>query len=318
MALFDIFAGAVLPIVAVSAVGFVLGRTSDLDAGPLNTVTVYVLAPALVLHSLATATFSGATIAKMTVAVTAYIVGMVVVAEGVGRLFGESEPRLSALVLAATFPNCGNYGIPLSDFAFPAGGRAAAVLYLAIQSVLVYTVGVYVASRAGGGGGLRGVRRVLRIPLVWAVPVALGARALGLVPPVDGTAMRTLQLVGDSSIPVMLLILGIQLSRTDYGTALSQAATPSVLKMVVAPAVAVAVALAVSFQDATVARVFVLESAMPAAVTPMILVGEFADDLEVGGVAVPEYVSTVILVTTLASIPMLTGLIALLESGTLV
>ncbi|WP_284014317.1 AEC family transporter [Halobaculum litoreum] len=315
MALLDIFAGAVLPIVAVAAVGFVLGRTSDVDTDPLNTVVVYVLAPALVLHSLATADFSGETIAKMTVAVTAYIVGMVVVAEGVGRLLGESEPRLSALVLAATFPNCGNYGIPLSDFAFPGGGRAAAVLYLAIQAVLIYTVGVYVASRAGGGGGLQGVRRVLRIPLVWAVPAALGARALGLVPAADATAMQTLQLVGDSSIPVMLLILGLQLARTDYGAALSQAAVPSVLKMVVAPAVAVAVALAVGFGDATVARVFVLESAMPAAVTPVILVGEFADDLDVGGVSVPEYVSTVILVTTLASIPMLTALIALLESG---
>ncbi|MFC7098494.1 AEC family transporter [Halobaculum marinum] len=318
MALLDIFAGAVLPIVAVAGVGFALGRTSDVDADPLNTVVVYVLAPALVLHSLATASFSGETIAKMAVAVTAYIVGMVIVAEGIGRLLGESEPRLSALVLAATFPNCGNYGIPLSDFAFPGGGRAAAVLYLAIQAVLIYTVGVYVASRAGGGGGLQGVRRVLRIPLVWAVPVALGARALGLVPAADATAMQTLQLVGDSSIPVMLLILGIQLSRTDYGSALSQAAVPSVLKMVVAPAVAVAIALVVGFGDATVARVFVLESAMPAAVTPLILVGEFADDLEVGGVSVPEYVSTVILVTTLASIPMLTGLIALLESGMLV
>ncbi|SHG96442.1 AEC family transporter [Halobaculum gomorrense] len=318
MALLDIFAGAVLPIIAVAAVGFALGRASDIDADPLNTVVVYVLAPALVLHSLATAAFSGGTIARMTVAVTAYILGMIVIAEGVGRLLGEPEPRLSALVLAATFPNSGNYGIPLSDFAFPAGGRAAAVLYLAIQSVLIYTVGVYVASRAGGGGGLQGLRRVFTIPLVWAVPVALGARALGVVPPAAGTAMQTLQLVGDSSIPVMLLILGIQLSRTDYGAALSQAATPSILKMVVAPAVAVAIAVAVGFQDDTVARVFVLESATPAAVTPLILVGAFADDLDVGGVSVSEYISTVILVTTLASIPMLTGLIALLESGLLV
>lgn len=318
MALLDVFAGAVLPIVVIAAVGFGLGRAGDVDPGPLNTVVVYVLAPALVFHSLAVASFSGGTILRMTAAVTAYIVGMVVIAEGVGRLLGESEPRRSALVLAATFPNCGNYGIPLSDFAFPEGGRAVAVLYLAIQAVLMYTVGVYVASRAGGGGGLRGVRRVVRIPLVWAVPVALGARALGLVPPADGTAMRTLKLVGDSSIPVMLLILGIQLSRTDYASALSQAATPSVLKMGVAPAVAVAIAVAVGFGDATVARVFVLESATPAAVTPLILVGEFAGDLEVGGVSVPEYVSTVIFVTTLASIPVLTGLIALLERGLIV
>lgn len=315
VSLLDIFLGAVLPIVAISGVGFVLGRIKDVDPGSLNTAVVYVLAPALVLHSLATATLSGETIAKLTIAVTAYILGMVLVGEAVGRVLGESEPRLSALVLAATFPNCGNYGIPLSDFAFPGGGRPTAVLYLAIQSVLIYTVGVYVASRAGGGGGLSGVKRVLRIPLVWAVPVALGARWLGVVPPADGSAMTTLQLVGDSSIPVMLLILGIQLARTDYGTALSQVGVPSVLKMVVAPAVAVAVALVIGFGDATVARVFVLESAMPAAITPVILVTEFAGDRQIGGVSIPEYVSTIVLVTTVASLPILTVLIALLQGG---
>ena len=318
MALLDIFAGAVLPIVAISVVGFALGRVRSADPEPLNTVVVYVLAPALVLHSLATASFSSGTIVKLALAVAAYVVGMVVVAEAVGRLLGESEPRLSALVLAATFPNCGNYGIPLSDFAFPDGGRAVAVFFLAVQSVLVYTVGVYIASRAGGGGGFAGVKRVVRVPLVWAVPVAFGARWLGVVPPVDSTAMTTLRLVGDASIPLMLLILGVQLSRTDYGAALSQATVPTALKMGVAPGLAVGIALAVGFADPTVARVFVLESAMPAAVTPVILVGEFAGDLRVGDVSIPEYVSTVVLVSTLVSLPLLTGLIALLQGGAVV
>ncbi|ESP87456.1 AEC family transporter [Candidatus Halobonum tyrrellensis] len=318
MALLDIFAGAVLPIVAISAVGFLLGRGKSTDPGPLNTLVVYVLAPALVFHSLATSSFSGETIAKMALGGAAYVVGMVVVAEAVARLLGETEPRRSALVLSATFANCGNYGIPLSDFAFPDGGRAAAVLFLAVHSVMTYTVGVYVASRAGGGGGLAGVKRVFRIPLVWAVPAAFAARALDVLPPVDSTPMTTLQLVGDASIPVMLVILGIQLSRTDYGAALSGAVVPTALKMGVAPVVGVGIALAVGFPDPTVARVYVLETAMPAAVTPVILVGEFAGDLRIGGVSIPEYVSTVVLVSTLVSLPLLTGLIAVLQGGALV
>ncbi len=318
MSLLGIFATAILPIITVAAIGFFLGRTKSVDPDPLNTVVVYVLAPALVLHSLATATFPGTTLLKLTVGTAGYVVVMVVLAEGVGRLLRESEPRLSALVLVATFPNSGNYGIPVSDFAFPDGGRSVAVLYLAVQGVLVYTVGVYVASRSAGGAGLAGLRRVFRIPLVYAVPIALGARAAGLVPPLDSTAMQSLKLVGDASIPVMLLILGIQLSRTDYGAALSSVGPAGVLKMIVAPAVALGIALGLGFDDPTVARVFVLESAMPAAITPLILVTEFAGDLEIGGVSAPEFVSTAVLVTTLASVPLLTGLIALLQTGLLV
>lgn len=317
MSLLDILASAVLPIVAVAGVGFLLGRTRSVDPGPLNTVTVYVLAPALVLHSLATTTFGGETILKVTGATVAFVLAMVVVGEVTGRLFGETEPRLSALVLAGTFPNAANYGIPLSDFAFPDGGRAVAVLYVGVQSVLLYTVGVYVAARAGGGSGRGSVRRVLSIPLVYAVPVALGARWLGVVPPTGSAAMTTLKLVGDSSIPVMLLILGIQLAGTDYGAALSRVGAPTVLKLVVAPAVAVGIALAVGFQNTTVARVFVLESAMPAAVTPVILVGEFADSRTLGDsdVSVPEYVSTTVLVTTVLSTVTATVLISLLRGG---
>jgi len=54
VSLLGIFATAILPIVAVAAVGYALGRYRDVEADALNTITVYVLAPALVVHSLAT------------------------------------------------------------------------------------------------------------------------------------------------------------------------------------------------------------------------------------------------------------------------
>jgi hypothetical protein len=315
--LLSIFATAILPIVAVGTVGFVLGRYRDIDPDPLNTVVLYVLAPALVFHSLATTELTSSTLVDVGVAVVGYHLVMIALAEGVGRLMGESDPLLSALVLVAAFPNSGNYGVPVSNFAFGATGRSTAVLYLSVQGVLIYTLGVYIASRSGGDGGLTGVKRVFRVPLVYAVAAAVLARYLGVVPPAGTTAMSTLKLVGDSSIPVMLLILGIQLSNTDVGATLSRVGAVTGLKMVVSPVVGAAVALAVGFADPAVAKTFVLECAMPAAVTPLILVAEFAGD-EVAGVPVAEFVSTAVFFTTLASVPTLTVVIALLESGVLV
>ena len=296
-------------------IGFVLGRAKTIDPDPLNTVVVYVLAPALVFHSLATTDLGGGTLVRVVAGVTIYTVAMILVAEGVGRVFGRSDPLLSALVLVSAFPNSGNYGVPVSEFAFGATGRSTAVLYLAAQGVLIYTVGVYIASRGGGSGGLAGVKRAFKIPLVYAVVAALAARWAGVVPPDASTAMSTLKLVGDASIPVMLLILGIQLARTDYGAALRRAGTANVLKMVVAPVVGIGVALAMGFENPTVAKVFALECVMPAAVTPLILVTEFAGGEQVGGVEVAEYASTVVLTTTLVSVPLLTVFIALLDAG---
>ncbi|AUV80950.1 permease [Salinigranum rubrum] len=316
MSLLSIFATAILPIFAIAVVGFVLGRTRDIDPGPLNTVTVYVLAPALVFHSLATTELAAGTLASVALAVVAYHVVMILIAEGVGRLVDGATTGVSAIVLVSAFPNSGNFGIPVSEFAFGETGRATAVLYLTTQSVLVYTVGIYIASRGSSEGALAGVKRVFTVPLIYAVLAALAARSLNLVPPAESTAMETLGLVGDSAIPIMLLILGLQLAETNYGATLRQVGTATVLKMGVAPLVAAGVALAIGFSDPTVGRVVVLESAMPAAITPLILLVEFGEG-EVGGVPVESFVSTVVLVTTLVSIPVLTGLIALLDAGLL-
>ncbi|GAB6862786.1 AEC family transporter [Haloplanus litoreus] len=316
--LLSIFATAILPIITLAGVGMALGRLHDVSIDPLNTVTVYVLVPSLIFHSIATASLGGSTLARIGVATASYMVAMVVIAEVVGRLTGESEPILSALVLVSAFPNSGNYGIPLSEFAFGADGRSTAVVYLTVQAVLLYTGGIYVAQRSGGTRGLGGMKRALKIPLVYAVVAALLARYFGVVPPADGTAMATLELVGNASIPLMLLILGIQLSDTDYGAALSSVGKATVLKMGVAPLVGVGIALLVGFQNPTVARTFVLECATPAAITPLLLVVEFGGESAGNGLSVAEYVSTTVLVTTILSIPILTGLIALLESGLVV
>lgn len=315
--LLSIFTSAILPIATIAAVGFVLGRTQDVDPGPMNTAVVYVLAPALVFHSLAVTDLSGSALVRVAGGLTAFTLAMIAIGEVVGRLVGVDEPFRSALVLVAAFPNSGNYGVPLSSFAFGATGRSTAVLYMSVQGVLIYTVGIYIASRSGGKRGMAGVRRVFTVPLVYAVVAALAARWLGVVPPADGTLMQTTKLVGDSAIPVMLLILGVQLARTDYGAALSKVGTASALKMAVAPVVGAAIALALGFDDPTVARVFVLECAMPAAVTPMILLLEFGDDRG-SGLTVGEYVSTAVMVTTLLSVPILTAVIAVLESGLVV
>ncbi|KAB1192254.1 AEC family transporter [Haloferax sp. MBLA0076] len=323
MSLLSIFVTALLPILAIGAVGFLLGRTRDIDPDPLNTVTVYVLAPALVFYSLATTELAGSTLATITAGVVVYHVVMILVAGGIARLAGLSEPLLGALVLVSAFPNSGNYGIPVSSFAFGDTGRSTAVIYLAVQGVLIYTLGVYIAGRGASGGDdggaawRVGISRVLKIPLVYAVVAALAARWLGVVPPTDIAAMQTLKLVGDSSIPVMLLILGIQLAGADLGSTLREVGLVAGLKMVVAPAIAVGIALVAGFGDPIVARTFVLESAMPAAVTPLILVGEFGDTSG-STVNLAEFVSAAVFATTLLSVPILSVLIFLLDAGVVV
>lgn len=317
MSLGSALTSAILPVLTVAAVGYVLGTVRDIDVDALSTVTIYVLSPALVFYSLATTSMGGDVALKLVAGVVAFTGGMVVLAEGVGRLAGESEPALGALVLSSSFPNAGNYGIPLSAFAFGAIGRSTAVIFIAGQTIMMYTLGVYIASR-GRGSNLAAAKTVFKLPLVYAVLAAGVVRALDAVPPTETALMETIRLTGDAAIPVMLLLLGIQLANTSYGTALTRVGTANVLKMAVAPVVALGIVVLFDFGDLAVARVFILECAMPAAITPLILSIQFTDEPTGGGVSAPEYIGTAIFTSTLVSIPTLTVLIAVLQSGAVV
>jgi predicted permease len=314
VSLLSIFGTAILPIVALAGIGFLLARATGVEADALNTVKIYVLAPALVFHSLATTNLGTRTLAGVGVGVLLFTAVMAILAEGVGRGLGEVEPVLGTLVLVSIFSNAGNYGIPVSEFAFGEVGRATAVVYIVAQSVAMYTLGVYLAARGDGSNVREGLKTIFTIPLIYALIAALGLRWLGAVPPESVAAMQTIRLVGDSAIPVMLLILGIELATTDVGAATLRIAPATVLKMAVAPLVGVAIALVIGFENPDVARVFVLECAMPSAVTTLILTGEFAGPAT-GDLAATDYASTTIFATTLLSVPMLTALIAILQAG---
>ncbi|MFK8213959.1 AEC family transporter [Haloferax volcanii] len=316
MSLTGAFTNAILPILGVAVVGYLLARTTDIDVEPINTLGLYVLIPALAFHSIATTTLGGGEVLKLGLGVVGYSLLMIVIAWGVGRLAGESGPLLGALMLAAAFPNSGFVGIPLSGFAFGEVGRTTAVIYLTIQNVVVYTLGVYIASNGSDAGALDAVTEIFRLPLLYAIVAGVVARALGVVPPADAALMETVGLVGDASIPVMLLILGIQLAETDV-SAISRSVAPSALKLVVAPLVGFGLALALGFGDPTVAKVFVLECATPAAVIPLALTIEYADERTVDGITAPEYLSTTIFTTTVASVGVLTVLVAVLQAGAL-
>ena len=313
----SVFATAILPIVGVGGVGYLLGRWRSIDTDALNTVIVYILAPALVFYSLATTTLAQSTLFRASVAVIIYHLLAMGVAAGIGRLFNKSKTAVAALMLVTAFPNSGNYGIPVSNFAFGSTGRATAVIYLSVQGIILYTLGVYIASRGGTKSRLAGIKRVFTVPLVYAVIAALIARVFQIVPSTDTTAMATIKLVGDAAIPLMLLVVGIRLARTDIGSTLSAVGLGVGLKMVIAPVIGLGTAVMIGFDDPIVARTFVLESAMPSAVTPMILVAEFGSG-DVAGVPIAEFVSAAVFVSTMISIPVLTLVIVILKSGAVI
>jgi predicted permease len=200
-------------------------------------------------------------------------------------------------------PNAANYGLSANLLAFGPDGLTYAGVYFVTSAVITFTVGVLVASlgRAGVGEALRGL---LRVPAIWGVAAAALVQGGGLHVPAP--LSRAVGMLADACIPAFLVILGMQL----HGVRLSGPALPLAvaggLRLVGGAALALALAPWFGLEGAA-RQSGVLQSAMPTAVITIVLATEY--DVE------PALVTSVVMLTTLASPLVLTPLMALLGAG---
>ncbi len=290
----------ILPVFIIIALGYLLERWLSLDARPIARVTLYALAPCLVFSSTANSSVSGADIWKIVsfALLTTLVMGLLAWAVTKALRFGRAME--SAFLLTTLFINAGNYGLSVNLFAFGQAGLERAAVFFTVSALLTSSVGVYLASR-GQASGFEALRNVFRIPIVYG---ALAGFAVNLAAvTVPEPVIKAVDLVGGASVPLMLLLVGIQLARTSPAGELKVIGLAAFVRLVVAPAVALILADWLGLAGVT-RQACITEASMPTAVTTTILAAEFE--------AKPQFVAGVVFVSTLASVITLTLLLALI------
>ena len=190
----------VAPVFAVAAAGWVFAGFRRIDLAGLTDLTLYVAAPALVFTSLASRPLSSTSL----LAVGGGVVFQSLVC-GVASwlVFRRLGIPARGLMLATMFPNTGNLGLPLALFAFGPDGLAAAAIVFTSITLVHYSLGLAIVSGSAHPGA------ALRQPILHAAVLGVAVGLSGLVPP--GPVMQSLELLGQATVPLMLLSLGIRL-----------------------------------------------------------------------------------------------------------
>jgi predicted permease len=183
-----------------------------------------------------------------------------------------------------TFGNTGNLGLPIALFAFGRAGFDLAVIVFAVMAILSFTFGVWVV--AGGGPPSRAFRE----PLVWGT--VLGSIFLTMHWSIPVWLGNSLDLVGQMAIPLMLLTLGVAISRL-RPRALGRALWISLAKLALCLAVPVATGLFFGLGRLPLG-VMVLQLSTPVAVTSYMLAAKYD--------ARPDEVAGLVVVSTLLSV----------------
>ena len=291
----------ILPVFLIAAAGFLLGRFAGVQVGTVVRVVFYSLMPCLAFKMLATSSASGPNVGKLVLLVVLQMGTMGLIGLAAAKVVGLDGRTLRAFLMVVMFSNAGNYGLPVVQFAFGQEALTYATVFFIGGSVTTYTVSSFFAGshRKALAGALE---KIWKMPALYGLAAA--AIVLWLDVPVPDALMRPVTLLSDAAIPVMILVLGMQLERAVWPPRPGLVLLAVGISLLIAPLVALGMTSALGLEGPA-RQAGVVLSSMPVAVVTIILALEF--ELS------PEFVTSAVFVSTLASPLTLTPLIAYLS-----
>ncbi len=124
----QVFGEVILPIVVIAGIGYMLEGAFPLDPRTLNRVSLYGLSPCLLFVTLLRTQISGGEALRLSLLMLLVVVSMCLCAYLVAHAMQLSARQRSGFMLASTFMNSGNYGLPATRFAFGDVGFQYAVV----------------------------------------------------------------------------------------------------------------------------------------------------------------------------------------------
>ena len=315
-----VFVEVIFPLALVWLAGFLARRFLHLDPQPFSRIGLYLLTPTVTFTSLMSSQISADEGWRIVIVVFALMAALWLLASMQSRLLRLSPEDSSAFVLVSIIINAVNYGFPVTLLAFGETGLERAAIFAGAHSIVSNTLGAYIAARGRASGIGTAARQALRIPMLYAVLLALVLRAAGIsfsgtisiagmAIPLLPSVYRAIQLLAQAAVPIFMLVLGMQLADTEGRKSAAQPSNlatslASLTRLVISPVIAWSLAQAVGL-GLLATRVTVLEAAMPSAVLTVILATEFK--------AQPHFAARVVVITTLFSMITLTLLLSALR-----
>lgn len=286
----SIFFQVMLPVLLIFLCGYILQRWQRLNLKAISSMAIYILSPCLVFRTFYQSELNDQYFFMVLFSLL-LLFSLIVLNKLYVKWRRFSPADESGLILSTAFMNSGNYGVPVILFAYGEAGFHYAVSFMVLQSIIMNFFGVYYAAR--GKAGIRdAVWLVFKMPVIYAALLAILLQVFQINFP--DNFYGAIDMVADATIPVVMLLLGMQLADLQLKQVGWDKIGFGVLtRMILSPLLA---ALILSFLPVNelLKKVLIVAAAMPSAATTTMYAVQF--DAE------PDLVSGITLVTTLVSV----------------
>jgi len=294
------FANNILPIILLGSAGFVLGRLLHIDPRSLGRVVFYVFSPVLIFNILINNHLKLSEAASVIVFTISIVVTMGLITYFLGKLLKVERTALISILITSMFANTGNYGLPLVSFAFGDKALPYAGIYFVTTTLLFYSLGILIAS-LGHMNLKEAVLGLFKVPTLYAVLLALLINTLHIELPL--AINRAVDLAAGGTIPLMLVLLGLQMTKVEFSKNLRALQLSVSLRLLIAPLLALLITVLYGIQ-AFARQGAVTQASMPSMVSSTILAEEYHLD--------SKLIAAVVFISTLLSPLTLTPLLVFL------
>jgi len=297
--LLAIFVRVIVPVMITVGVGYLAGRLLAFDLKMLARLGLYVLVPCLTFTAMARTTLAAGEFGRI-VAFTLISVPLLWGLSSVAaRLLKLPPAEAGAFHISILFTNAVNFGFPVLLLAYGPAALERGIVYAMTAQIVMQSLGVYLAAR-GRSDFRSAMKRTWSMPGLYAMIAGILVKALAI--PVPAPLFDPLKLIGDSLVPFLLLVMGMQLAAVDLRGSWKAASVAAVLRLVVAAGLSFGLARGLGLTGLT-RQTMILENSMPSAILGVALAQEFD--------AAPALITKIIFLTTLAGLFTLTLLLTL-------
>lgn len=288
----SILTNNIVPIFTLIVIGYYVSLKLDLNISTMTKLNFYVFIPAFTFANLYTMVIPMEMLKILSAAILIMIINTVLVA-GIGKIRGYDIGMKNAFTNSVIFYNSANIGIPLITLAFQGTGYleialTAQIMVMLVQNMTSSTLGFINAGRANTHWKAS-VAKVLKMPTIYAITLAFLLKPM----PYDFTQVpiwSALEYARGGLIPIALLTLGVQLSKTKIQLKDKEVYLSVAMRLVGGPLIALLCIYLLQIEG-IMAQVVLISTSVPTAVNAALIAVE-CDNY-------PDFLSQSVLFSTL-------------------